>query len=317
MPIYEDLIYDVLLNDPSFFEENDNWEWNPWNPDDSTLARILANSSKDAWIDDDSDGVRDPGEVVGEFPVVIVQQEILLISDPSIFTNDLYYRHDNRDFAHALINKLLPYGGTVIFDEGIHLEPGLLSELDDVIVRPLTMVFGETWPVYTGLLLLIVSMATLGLGIRRGLRKFSRHMDRLHEPRRMEFGHSYNWLSDYYEVRGVLLQRMRYAYGLDPDDLQRLPPEIIAQLLGDQYLVQFVLQPLRVDPVALEAALGDIAGWEPPPHAEALVVQAERFLANLPTDALASWATPKAPPAWQGPGGQRAQQGYPQGPPQG
>ena len=231
---------------------------------------------------------------------MIVQQGIFLIADPSLFTNDMYHRFDNRDFVHAIINRLLPHGGTIIIDESIHLEPGLLSELDDVIIRPLTMVFGEDWPVYSGLLALMVSMAALFMGAKRGLRRHPRHIDRLDEPRRMEFGHPHNWLSDYYEVRGVLLQRMRYAYGLDPDDLQRLPPDMVAHLLGDQYLVQFVLQPLRVDPLALEAALGDIAGWEPPLHAEALVLQAEDYLASLPAGGLAAWATPGAPQTLQG-----------------
>jgi hypothetical protein len=100
---------------------------------------------------------------------------------------------------------------------------------------------------------------------------------------------------------------------LDPDDLQHLPPELVAQLLGDQYLVQFVLQPVRVDPVALQAALGDIAGWEPPANAEDLVERAERYLEAIPTDAPPAWSPPQwgqtawgSPPhgqiEWQGQG---------------
>jgi hypothetical protein len=95
----------------------------------------------------------------------------------------------------------------------------------------------------------------------------------------------------------VLLQRMRYAYGLDPDELQRLPPDIVAQLLGDQYLVRFVLQPVRIDPMALQAALADITTWEPPARADVLVRRAEAHLGSLPPGAPMAWGARPAHPA--------------------
>jgi hypothetical protein len=223
---------------------------------------------------------------------MLFMEGMLLISDPSLFTNDMYDRADNRLFAHALLVRLLPSGGTIIFDEAIHLEPGLLSEVDDVLVRPLYSMLGELWPIYSGLFILVIGLVALTAAGKRTPRRYSPHKHRLNEPRTLEFGNPYNWLADYYEVRGVLLQRMRYAYGLDPDDLQRLPPEVVAQLLGDQYLVQFVLQPVRVDPLALQAALGDITAWKPPENAEALVDRAEEYLAALPDGKVQDWATP-------------------------
>jgi hypothetical protein len=296
VPIWEGLEYEVMLNDPSCFVPNDNWDWEPWminNPQRPHPAQYIANSTASGWLDENRNGIRDPGEKVGEYPVIIYMDGMLLISDPSLFTNDMYERADNRLFALAVLARLLPAeGGTVIIDESIHLEPGLLSELDDVMVRPMYMVLGEPWPVYSGLLVMMVGLAGLAVAGRRTPRRYEPHRNRLDEPRTLEFGNPYNWMADYYEVRGVLLQRMRYAYGLDPDDLQRLPPEIVAQLLGDQYLVQFVLQPVRVDPMALQAALGDIANWKPPEDAEALVERAERYLAGIPDDQGQDWATP-------------------------
>jgi hypothetical protein len=295
VPIYEGLEYEVLLNDPSCFVPNENWDWEIWMGADwqgSPPAQFIANSSASGWIDENRNGVRDPGEKVGEYPIMLFMNGMLLISDPSLFTNDMYDRADNRLFAHAALAKLLPAGGTVIIDESIHLEPGLLSEMDDVIMRPMYVMLGENWPIWSGLAILIIGMAGLGLAGRRTPRRYEPHRHRLDEPRTLEFGNPYNWLADYYEVRGVLLQRMRYAYGLDPDDLQRLPPEIVAQLLGDQYLVQFVLQPVRVDPMALQAALGDITSWKPPENAEYLVEKAEQYLAALPDAGAQDWATP-------------------------
>ncbi|MCK5252149.1 MAG: DUF4350 domain-containing protein [Thermoplasmata archaeon] len=295
VPIWEGLEYEVLLNDPSCFVVNDDWNWEPWRQEtlqETGPAQFIANSSGSGWIDEDKNGIRDPGEKVGEYPIILFMNGMLMISDPSLFTNDMYDRADNRLFAHALLAKLLPAGGTVIIDESVHLEPGLLTELDDVLMRPMYNLLGEPWPIYSGLLILLIGLVALSAAGRRVPRRYETHKHRLEEPRSLEFGNPFNWLADYYEVRGVLLQRMRYAYGLDPDDLQRLPPEIVAQLLGDQYLVQFVLQPVRVDPMALQAALGDIAAWKPPANAEHLVDRAEQYLAALPDAGTQDWATP-------------------------
>lgn len=294
VPIWEGLDYEVLLNDPSCFVENDDWDWEPWmgTGQGSNPASYIANSSANGWIDENKNGIRDPGEKVGQYPVMLWMNGMLLISDPSLFINDMYDHADNRLFAHALIARLLPAGGIVIIDEAIHLEPGPLSELDDVVFRPLYVTMGEPWPIYSGLMILVVGLATMAAVGRRTVRRYSTHRSRLDEPRTLEFGNPFNWLADYYEVRGVLLQRMRYAYGLDPDDLQRLPPEIVAQLLGDQYLVQFVLQPVRVDPMALQSALADITAWQPPANADLLVQRAEAFLHSLPDGSVQDWATP-------------------------
>jgi len=307
VPIWAGLDYEILLNDPSCFVLNDDWA-DP-DPYDRTPgeegARIVATSSAFGWIDENRNGARDPGEKAGEYPIIIEQDGMVLISDPSIFINDMYERMDNRRFAQALITNMVPVNGTVIFDESIHHESGVLAELDDTIIRPLYRTFGETWPVNTFFLILIVGIGGMIAVSRRPTPRYLPHMNRLREPRTLEFGHPFNWLADYYDVRGVLLQRMRYAYGLDPTDLQRLPPEIVAQLLGDQYLVQFVLQPIRVDPIALSAAVGDIAGWEPPINAELVVSKAEAYIASLPTDAPAAWTGQPVQPTYPGGGGVR------------
>jgi hypothetical protein len=295
VPIWEGLEYEALFNDPSCFVRNDDWDWEIWMGADwqgSPPAQFIANSSANGWIDENKNGVRDPGEKVGEYPVMLFMNGMLLMSDPSVFTNDMYDRADNRLLAHAVLARLLPSGGTVIIDESIHLERGLLAEMDDVLMRPMYILLGEPWPIYSGLMILFIGLVAMVIATRRTPRRYEPHKNRLQEPRTLEFGNPYNWLADYYEVRGVLLQRMRYAYGLDPDDLQRLPPEIVAQLLGDQYLVQFVLQPVRVDPMALQAALGDISAWKPPENAEFLVDRAEQYLAALTDVTTQDWATP-------------------------
>ena len=213
VPIWPGLEYEVLLNDPSCFVLNDDWaDLDPWEIDRQSAepAEIIANSSSQSWIDENRDGIRDPGEKVDEYPVIIGQQGMILISDPSIFINDMYDRMDNGRFAQALIARVLPGGGVVIFDESIHLETGILSEVDDAILRPLYRVFGESWPLYTFFLILAIGIGGMVAVSKRPVVRYEPHKNRLDEPRNLEFGHPYNWLADYYEVRGVLLQRMRW-----------------------------------------------------------------------------------------------------------
>ena len=53
--------------------------------------------------------------------------------------------------------------------------------------------------------------------------------------------------------------------------------------------------------MALQAALADIAKWEPPPNAERLVLKAEAHLATLPVDSPAVWtAQVNQAPRWGG-----------------
>lgn len=306
VPIWEGLEYEVLLNDPSCFVVNEAWaELEPWEWDEqsSSPAVLVATSSPSGWLDEDRDGIRDPGEKAGEFPVMLYEAGMLLISDPSIFINDMYDRYDNRLFAQALIARMLPAGGIVIFDESVHREAGVLGELDDTIMRPVYRMFGESWPINTFFLVLLVGIGGMLLLSRMPTRRFIPHRTRLGEPRTLGFGHPYNWLADYYDVRGVMLQRLRYAYGLDPDDLQTLPPEMVARLMGDMHLAQFVLQPVRLDGFALQAAIQDIASWTPPSNADAIVEEADAFLASLRDGSPVPWNAGPFPPTPGGPHG--------------
>jgi hypothetical protein len=88
-------------------------------------------------------------------------------------------------------------------------------------------------------------------------------------------------LGDYQEARALLLQRLRYAYGLDPAELPRLPPQLVAELLGDWNLARFALQPMPPDPAALSAALAAIAAWTPPEAAGDVMAKVERYLGAL------------------------------------
>lgn len=84
----------------------------------------LAYSSSSSWLDVDADYAYDTGEQIGPFPVIASASygngSIILISDPSIFNNDMINRADNSRFCMNLISWAT--GGDtsilIIFDEG-------------------------------------------------------------------------------------------------------------------------------------------------------------------------------------------------------
>jgi hypothetical protein len=281
VPVPDGRTLQLLLDDPSCFVWNEDLGSEGGGGDSGTGdAEVLAWSSERSWIDADRDGRRDPEEDSRAYPVIVYEEGMLLLSDPSVFINDMYHRYDNREVLILLVETLLPKGGTVIIDESVHIEPGLGSEVDDLGLRAALRALGQPWPMWPGLLFLVVMVAVAVLSSRRRPMRFVPHQDRLSE-RHMLLPGPMTLLGDYQEARALLLQRLRYAYGLDPAELPRLPPQLVAELLGDWNLARFALQPMPPDPAALSAALAAIAAWTPPEGAGDVMAKVERYLETL------------------------------------
>ena len=281
MPVPDGRTLQLLTDDPSCFVWNEAiGSEDQGGGSGSGGAEVLAWSSDRSWIDADRDGMRDPEESSRAFPVIVYEEGMLLLSDPSVFINDMYHRYDNREVLILLVETLLPRGGTVIIDESVHIEPGLGAEMDDLGMRAALRALGQPWPMWPALMVLVVMVAVAALYSRRRPMRFVPHQDRLSE-RHMLLPGPMTLLGDYQEARALLLQRLRYAYGLDPAELPRLPPQLVAELLGDWNLARFALQPMPPDPVALSAALAAIAAWTPPEGAGDVMAKVERFLETL------------------------------------
>lgn len=292
---------ELLLNDPSCLVENEGAGYDPDRPPDQDPetgdpvfdyenAQVLAHSSAWSWLDADGDSARDPGEVSRAYPVVAYEEGMVLISDPSLFINDMYGRHDNREFLMLLVSRLLPTGGTVVIDEGLHFEGGPVGELDDTVLRPAMAAFSVV-PIGATLLLLGVLVLVAAVAGSRRTVRFRPHKDRLGEVHVVMPGPA-TLFADFNEARAVLLQRLRLAYGLDPAELPRLPPQYVAELLGDWALAQFALAPAPPDASVLGQALIAIAAWRPPANASEVMDRVERHLASL------EGATRRAPEEW-------------------
>ena len=90
-------------------------------------GQIMANSSKNSYIDYNDNGIIEQNEKEGPIPLmaeVYVGTEggkVIFISDPDVFSNGVFNEKDNKKFTLALINYLLPSGGQVLIDESRHV----------------------------------------------------------------------------------------------------------------------------------------------------------------------------------------------------
>ena len=99
-------------------------------------ATVLVRSSAAAWLDRDGDGAPGREEPNGPFPVVLVERigngELILLSDPSLLTNEMVRVQDNGILANALARRLADRAALVHVDES-HREPRPFARLADLV----------------------------------------------------------------------------------------------------------------------------------------------------------------------------------------
>lgn len=93
-----------------------------------TGGGIMANSSKNSYIDYNGNGIVEQNEKEGPIPLMAEIDagkeggKVIFISDPDIFSNGVYNEKDNKKFTLALVNYLLPREGQVLIDESRHVQ---------------------------------------------------------------------------------------------------------------------------------------------------------------------------------------------------
>lgn len=109
--------YEIATNGPTalYFEESLK----------SKIGTVYANSSRKSYLDFNKNGLVDLDDKQGPMTIAVEipvdDGKIIFISDPDMFVNGmLKTQGDNSEFALALIEHLLPSGGSVIFDESRH-----------------------------------------------------------------------------------------------------------------------------------------------------------------------------------------------------
>jgi len=122
--------YEVLFNDPTAIESNQQ-------------GTTLGFTSNESFLDVNGNGAIDVQDQPGPFEVVTLKGRMVFIGDPSIFINEMWTQLDNDIFLLALVDFLLPTGGTVLFDESIHAAVDFSEGFYRTITSTFVFVFGD------------------------------------------------------------------------------------------------------------------------------------------------------------------------------
>ena len=122
--------YEVLFNDPTAIESNQQ-------------GTTLGFTSNESFLDVNGNGAIDVQDQPGPFEVVTLKGRMVFIGDPSIFINEMWPQLDNDDFLLALVDFLLPNGGTVLFDESIHAAVDFSEGFYRTLTSTFVFVFGD------------------------------------------------------------------------------------------------------------------------------------------------------------------------------
>ena len=271
----------VMLNSPTaLVERSDIYDIYDTNFE---YHEVLAQTSSMSWLDYNDNLSRDYGEPEGPFPIVMRFSKsaqvyttvanrvsnIILISDPSIFINEMWDQADNKEFALFLINDLLKPGGEVIFDESVHLTEAGVTDLGNSFFIIIAYMYGN----YTliGLFLFITIITSILVPISRSKKIkniYFRHKDLLDSKKIFIMRRPELDLLDYSWIRAIFMEKVRISYDIPHEIFHNYNKNQLADFLNDDELLEFVfLQPhFKMDRLYLYRIVQQIILWEPDPE---------------------------------------------------
>jgi hypothetical protein len=197
--------------------------------------RLLAESGLDSYIDTNPNGIEDPEDTKGPFPVIasvaLGKGQAVFASDPGLFLNGL--NKENSPFLKAFFRSLLPEGGTVAFDESRHPQ-GLVGSVLGAALA------GEVQASSEGLLAAVVGAGGVLLALLlyagwKGPADLTEHRSHLDDPVHAQGE----------ELRRARAQRLAVlavadANNLGIDALEHTSPQQLAAMANDPVLAQAV-----------------------------------------------------------------------------
>ena len=221
---------------------------------------VLANGSKDSYIDMNENGLVDGHDIPGPIPVISMYREpgasgaIIFVSDPDMFNDDKIYNDglmdrkgndktpaNNSLFIRDLVRRLLPTGGKVVFDESRHVPEKALRPFYDtlgtvtiVTSNPRELVF-----MMFGLMLIIIMTIVKAKDKEAWFHQF----DIGKITRRSDLPESRREMRD--RLRAIALRKLRIENGLAPEELQAMTPTQLASLIKDHDINELVLNDER------------------------------------------------------------------------
>lgn len=220
-------------------------------------------TDKQNWIDENDDGAIDYTERISDYiPIKIVVKDekpvgkIVFIADSSIFINDMWKKSDNSDFALDLIDYLLPNGGKVIFDESRHTQNDFVSNLYQTVFE--LFVFSSR-NIFVKIFLFAGTI--LVIGIVTILAKDAKELEHEFDPTYKKEVTLPTIKIDTERIKKIFLNKLRMWYAMSDEEFNKLSPNNLNRMIGDQQLIDFVYNPGAYKKDRLGLIVEKISRW--------------------------------------------------------
>ena len=236
---------------------------------------VFVNASRHAWLDDNGNLARDPDENEYNYAVVagLMSDQgnpIVVASDPGLFINDMMAW--NRPFVQALVDRLSLDVGQVFFDESRHEPDTAAGKVGTGLLRTAAAYAANPLALFVTFLLLLLAFGYQFAKLPA--RTIRRHRDALDQPRLMHFAAPWVSIHEFRRLRVAIVERVRLAYGVSPEEFYPAMLPRLPELLGDRELQHFLEYETYPDMGSFQRTLQRALAWRPPCAAPDLYPQA-------------------------------------------
>ncbi len=248
----------LLLNKPSYLIHSG--------------GRVIARSGWSAWVDRNGNGLRDldnstQAEPLGEKTIAVIMDPDFLflgggcavfISDPSLFLNEMIHQEDNLEFISSLISYLLPDGGTIVIDDGVHLMDGVASVFQRGVLGLVFLLSDVNMKIMVGSMAVIVISTFVYLFDPPERLAHICLLDRTGLAELVELNLT---KEDITEIKKVILDRVRVRNSLSVEDFSKLGWGDVRKMINDDRLYRFVRSNRNYSVEQLERILVEVTRW--------------------------------------------------------
>lgn len=234
---------------------------------------ILLNTTISGWVDRNGNGIRDSenmsiGEANGMKRLGVMTDpdftttgggNIIFLSDPSMFINEMIGIADNREFLLSLVSYLIPEGGRIIIDESIHALSGMLGPVQTATRGLVVLTTDVNLKIIVGAIGTITILSALYVFEPPTRPKHVTFLDRTGLAELVDPGIGG---VDRDEMRSVLLEKVRISRGMSTDQFSKLSWEELDAMIHNPRLSDFVRRNRKISKERLESILVEVEEWK-------------------------------------------------------
>jgi hypothetical protein len=251
--------YDLLLNEPTALEPIYG----------SRNYYTLAESSRDSWLDENGNRVRDPMEPKSEYPIIMYlylssnSGKIIVISDPGMFINENWDRLDNAEFVLDMIKFIIPNGGQVIFDESRHISDNTFENARRTLYSGL--VYLTSTPLSIIVIVILIISFTIIIGAKIKPQRPWKNEYLMNKQFFNILNNPYISPYDFRQIYNTFLEKVRLAYDFTPNDFRDLDENTLYNLISDDYIWDFITgrYPYYTDSRYYSFIVDRVLSWKP------------------------------------------------------